>query len=86
MKTYVVGEVQFHAFLTLVLDGENSVSGLSRFTPGQRFPGTQKVGGRVSPKSCSGLVENREIYCLDSSVVKPAAISTELSTNPEVVR
>jgi len=44
-------EVKFHAFLTLVIDGnEGSVSRSGHFTPGERTPSIQWIGGWMGPR------------------------------------
>jgi hypothetical protein len=46
MKAYVGVEVQIHIFLVSVLvGGEWWASRPGRFTPGERAPGTQLIGG-----------------------------------------
>jgi hypothetical protein len=52
MKAYGGVDVQTHVFLTKVLvGGERSASRISRFTPGERAPGTHLIGGWVGPRA-----------------------------------
>jgi hypothetical protein len=51
MKTYGEVNVWIHVFLTSALvGGKRSVSRPGHFTPGERTPGTDWVGGCVDPR------------------------------------
>jgi hypothetical protein len=43
-------EVQLHAFLTSALAGDEGVS-RTRFTPGERAPGTHRIEGWMGPRA-----------------------------------
>jgi hypothetical protein len=52
MKVYGEVDVWIHIFLTSVLaGGEWSASSPSRFTHGEKAPGTQWIGGWVDPRA-----------------------------------
>jgi hypothetical protein len=51
-------------FLTPALHGDEwSVSRPCRFTPGERAPGTHRIGGWVGPRASLNTVELRKICC-----------------------
>jgi hypothetical protein len=65
MKTYAGVDAQFHVFLASVLvGGEWSASLLGRFGAEKRAPGTQWVGGWVSPRTGLDSVEKRKFLTL----------------------
>jgi len=45
--------------LTSALDGESSASRPDRFTPGEKAPGTHRIGGWVGPK-LGGIKSDRK--------------------------
>jgi hypothetical protein len=49
--------VQMHILLTSTLVGEWSISCPGHFTPGERAPGTQWIGGEVGPRASLDDVE-----------------------------
>jgi hypothetical protein len=52
MKAYMGVDVQTHVFLTSALvGGEWSASRFGRFTPAERAPGTNLIGGWVDPRA-----------------------------------
>jgi hypothetical protein len=52
MKMYVAVDAEIHIFLTSALvEGEWSATRPSRFTPGERAPGTHWIGGWVDPRA-----------------------------------
>jgi len=52
MRTYRGIKVQFHAFLTSALDGDEWLaSRTGHFTPGERVPGTLWIGACVGPRA-----------------------------------
>jgi hypothetical protein len=62
MKTYWGVEVKLHAFLTSALDGgEWSASLPDRFTPRERTPGTNWIGGWVGPRAILDALVKRKI-------------------------
>jgi hypothetical protein len=64
MKMYGRAEIQFHLFLTSVLDGgEQSASRPGRFTPHRKSPSTHWIGGWVRPRANIDAVANRKIPC-----------------------
>jgi hypothetical protein len=61
MKTYGGVDIWIHIFLTSALvGGEWSYSNPSRFTTGERAPGTQWIGGWVVPSAGLDDVEKRK--------------------------
>jgi hypothetical protein len=65
MKAVGGVDVQSHIFLTSALaGGEWSASGLGRFTPGERDPGTHWIGGCVGPSTGLYGVEKRKFLTL----------------------
>jgi hypothetical protein len=61
MKTYWEVEVYLHAVLTSALGGgEWSASRPGRFTPRERVPGTQCIGGCVGPRAGLDTVSKRK--------------------------
>jgi hypothetical protein len=62
MKTYWGVELWPHTFLTSALDGsEWSASRPDRFTPGERDPGTNRIGCWVGPRAGLFTVVKRQI-------------------------
>jgi hypothetical protein len=60
MKAYGGAEVQFHAFLTSVLDwSEYSASLPGHFTPREKAPGTHWIGGWVGSRAGLDAVVTR---------------------------
>jgi hypothetical protein len=58
-------QVQTHIFLTSALvGGEWSASRPSRFTPGERSPGTHWIGDWVDPIAGSNDMEKRKFLAL----------------------
>jgi hypothetical protein len=75
MKTYGGVDVYIHVFFTSALvGGEWSASRPSRFTPEERAPGNQWIGGWVGPRAGLDAMEERIISCLcrESSPGRPA--------------
>jgi hypothetical protein len=65
MKAYGGVDVYIHIFFTSTLvGGEWSASRPSRFTPGERAPGTHWVGGWVGPRASLDDVEKRKFLTL----------------------
>jgi hypothetical protein len=65
MKAYGVVDVQIHVFLIWALiRGEWSVSRPSRFTPGERAPGTHWIEGWVDPRVGLDDMEKRQFLTL----------------------
>jgi hypothetical protein len=65
MKAHREVDVQIHVFLTSArVGGERSTSRLSRFTPGERVPGTHWREGGVGPRTGLDDVENRKLLPL----------------------
>jgi hypothetical protein len=65
MNAYGGVDVQIHIFLTLALiGGEWSASCPGRFTPGERAPGTNLIGGWVGPRAGLDEVEKRKFLTL----------------------
>jgi hypothetical protein len=61
MKTYGGADVEIHIFLTLALvEGQWSTSRPSRFTPGERAPGTHWKGGWVDLRAGLDDLEKRK--------------------------
>jgi hypothetical protein len=83
MKTYGGMEVQFHAVLTLVLDGgEWSASCPSPFTPGERgphYPLDRRLGG---PRAGLNVVAKRRIFapCQELNPSHPACSIITIQT------
>jgi hypothetical protein len=72
MKAYVGMDVYIHIFLTSALaGGELSVSRPSRFTPGERAPGTHWLGGWMDPRACQGDLEKRKFLTLPELELRP---------------
>jgi hypothetical protein len=78
MKTYGGVDIPVHIFLTSALAGGKwSASRPGRFTPGERAPGTNWIGGWVGPRA--GLDNTEKILDptgtqnSDPSVVQPVA-------------
>jgi hypothetical protein len=62
MKTYVQVDVQSHAFLNSALVGDEwSPLRPGRFTSGESVPGTNWIGGRVSPCARLEYVERKKL-------------------------
>jgi hypothetical protein len=71
MKAYGGVDVYIHIFLTSALaEGECSVSRPGRFTPGERSPGTDWIGGWVDPGT-SLDVEKRKFLTLSGLELQP---------------
>jgi hypothetical protein len=69
-----------HAFLTSVLDGsEWSALRPSRFTPGEKAPGTQWIGGWVGPIASLEALAKRKKY-LPLPEIEPRSSSPHQST------
>jgi len=65
MKRYWGVEIKLHAFLTSGLDeGEWSASCPTHFIPGERDPGTHRVGRWVGPRAGLNAVEKRKVPVL----------------------
>jgi hypothetical protein len=47
MKTYGDVEIQHHAILTSVLDGDEWSTCNGRFNPGEKSPGTPRMGDKM---------------------------------------
>jgi hypothetical protein len=61
LKTYAGVKVYLHAFLSSALDGgELSVWRIDRFTPGERTPGVNWIGGLVDPDTVWMLSKRNE--------------------------
>jgi hypothetical protein len=72
MKVYGEVDVHIHIFLTLALDGgEWSASRPSRFTPGERAPGSYRIGGCVSQRAGLDDVEKRKLLTLPGLELQP---------------
>jgi len=61
MKAYWEMEVQIHAFLTSILDGDASRPG--GFTHRESTPVTQRIGGWVGPRAGLNAGARRKISC-----------------------
>jgi hypothetical protein len=65
MKAYGGLDVLIHIFLTSALvGGEWSASRPGRFTPGERAPGTHRIGGWVGPRTGLDDMEKRKFLTL----------------------
>jgi hypothetical protein len=65
MKTCGVGDVQIHVFWTSgLVGGEWSALRPGRFTPGERAPGTHRIGGWMGPRTGLDHVMRRKILSL----------------------
>jgi hypothetical protein len=72
MKTYGGVDVKIHVLLTSALvGGEWSASSPGRFTPGERDPGTQWIGGWVCHRSGLDYLERRKILPLPELELRP---------------
>jgi hypothetical protein len=72
MKTYGEVDVYIHIFLTSALvEGERPASRPSRFTPGERAPGTHWIGGWVDPSAGLDNVEKRKFLTLPGLELQP---------------
>jgi hypothetical protein len=72
MKTYGGVDVQIHIFLTWTLArGEWSASRPGRFTPGERAPGTNWIGGWVGSRACLDDMEKRKFLLLQGLEIWP---------------
>jgi hypothetical protein len=75
MRAYGGEDVRIHIFLTSALAGDEwSASGSGRFTPGERDPGSQWVGGWVDPRAGLDDVEKRKFLTLPGLVLRPSAV------------
>jgi hypothetical protein len=77
MKAYGGVDEQINILLTSVLvGGEWSASRLSRFTPGERAPGTHWIGGWLDSIASLHEVEKRKFFVLPGlklrSLFRPA--------------
>jgi hypothetical protein len=65
-------DVKIRIFLTSALvGGERSASRPGRFTPGERVPATQWIGGWVDPIAGLDDVENRKFLTLPGLELRP---------------
>jgi hypothetical protein len=65
MTAYGGVDVQIHIFLTSVLAGDEWLASRSgRFTPEERAPGTDWIGGSVNSRADLDDVENRKFLTL----------------------
>jgi hypothetical protein len=65
MKAYGGVDEYIHIFLTSVqAGGERSASGPGRFTPGEKAPGTQWIGGWVDSRAGLENMEQRKFLTL----------------------
>jgi hypothetical protein len=72
MKAYGGVDVYIHIFLTSALAGvEWSASRPSRFTLGERAPGTHLIGGWVDPRVRPDDMEKRKILTLPGLELRP---------------
>jgi hypothetical protein len=72
MKTYGGVDVETHVFLTSAIGGgEWSASRPGRFTPGERDPGTHRIGGWVEPRVGMDDVEKRKFLTLPRLELRP---------------
>jgi hypothetical protein len=72
MKTYGGMDVQIHVFLTSALvGGESSASRPGCFTPGERAPGTQWIGGWVGTRTRLEDMEKRKFLPLTRLELRP---------------
>jgi hypothetical protein len=72
MKAYGGEDVYIHIFLTSALVGDEwSASRPDRFTPGERAPGTQWIGGWMGPRADMDDVENRKFLTLPGLELRP---------------
>jgi hypothetical protein len=72
MKTTGGSGCTHPVFLTSALvGGEWSASRPSRFTPGERAPGTHWIGGLVDPRACLDDVEKRKFLTLLGLELQP---------------
>jgi hypothetical protein len=68
-------DVQIHILLTSALDGgEWSASRSARFTPGEKSPCTDRIGGWVSLRVGLGAVEKRKILTLPGLELGPLGL------------
>jgi hypothetical protein len=72
MKWYRGMDEYTHIFSSLALDGgECSASHPGRFTPGERAPGTQFIGGYVGPRFSLKDVEKRKFLTSSGLELRP---------------
>jgi hypothetical protein len=72
MKAYRKVDVWIHIFLTSALvQGEWSASHRYRFTPGERAPCTQWIGGWMDPRAGMDDVEKRKFLILPGLQLQP---------------
>jgi hypothetical protein len=71
-------DVQIHVFFTsAVVGGEWSASRPGRFTPGERAPGTHRIGGWVGPRTgledVEKILDPTRTQNSDDSAAQPVA-------------
>jgi hypothetical protein len=72
MKSYGGVDVEIHVFLiSAPVGGEWSASHPGRFTPGERAPGTNWIGGQVVPRTGLDDVEKRKCLTLPGFELRP---------------
>jgi hypothetical protein len=72
MKTYGGVHVWIHVFLiSALVGGEWSASRPGRFTPEERAPGTQWIGGWVGPRAGLDDMEKRKFLTLSRLELRP---------------
>jgi hypothetical protein len=72
MKAYGGVDVQIHIFLTSALvGGDWTTSRPGHFTPGERVPGTNQLGGWVGPRAGLDDVEKRKFLTLPGLEIRP---------------
>jgi hypothetical protein len=72
MKTYGGVDVWIHVFLTSAVIGDEwSASHPDRFVPGERVPGTNRIGGWVDPRTGMDDVEMRQNLSLPGIELRP---------------
>jgi hypothetical protein len=72
MKAYGGVDVYIHIFLTSALaGGEWSASRPGRYIPGERAPGTHRIGGWVDPRAGLDDVEKGKFWNLRELELRP---------------